>query len=76
MAIYRLLQQSAFGQEDIDRMAKAYEACLKALGVEHRSDSVTEKIARLVIEFAQTGERDSEAIARRVLKTVAYPNAD
>jgi hypothetical protein len=68
MAIYRLLQQSAFNQEDIDRMAKAYEACLHALGVENRSDPITEEVARLVIEIAQTGERDPAAISRLALK--------
>ena len=68
MAIYRLLQQSAFSQDDIDRMAKAYEACLKALGVENRSGPLSEKVARLIIEIAQTGERDPAEMERRVLK--------
>ena len=68
MAIYRLLQQSAFNPEDIDRMAKAYEACLQALGVEDRPDPTTEKLARLIIEMAQTGVRDPDAISKRVLQ--------
>jgi hypothetical protein len=67
VAIYRLLQQSALSQDDIDRMVRAYEACLAALAVKSRSDPLSEKVARLVIEIAQTGERDPAEIERRVL---------
>jgi hypothetical protein len=68
VAIHRLLQRSAFGQEDIDRMAKAYEDALSALRVDNRSDPVAEKIARKIIEVAQTGERDPTEIRKRALE--------
>lgn len=68
MAIHRLLQRSAFGQEDIDRMAEAYEDALSALRVDNRSDPLAEKIARKIIEVAQTGERDPLQIRKRALK--------
>ena len=38
MAIHRLLQHSAFSQDDIDRMVAAYEKCLKLLRLADRSD--------------------------------------
>ena len=73
MTIYRLFQNSAFGQEEIDRMVKAYEACLKELGVEDRSDPVTEKVAKHIVEVAQTGERNPMEIAGRALKALGLP---
>jgi hypothetical protein len=42
MAIYRLLQQSAFGPEDIDRMTTAYDECLRVLKLVDRADPITE----------------------------------
>jgi uncharacterized protein len=76
MAIYRLLQRSAFGQEDIDCVSKAYEHCLQQLGIDDRSDPITEKIARNVIEVAQTGVRDPLAISGRVLAALGFTKAD
>jgi hypothetical protein len=58
VTIHRLLQHSAFNQDDIDRMIAAYEHCLETLGLADRSDPITERIARQIIEIAQTGERD------------------
>ena len=54
MTIHRLLQHSAFNQDDIDRMVAAYEHCLETLGLADRSDPVTELIAKQIIEIAQT----------------------
>jgi hypothetical protein len=50
VAIYRLLQKSAFGPEDIKRLAKAYESALRALELSDRYDPITEIIARRIIE--------------------------
>lgn len=60
MAIYRLLQNSAFVPEDIGRLVAAYENCLRILNLSDRSDPITELIAKKVIEVAQTGMRDPE----------------
>ena len=60
MAIYRLLQNSAFVPEDIGRLVAAYENCLRILNLSDRSDPITEPIAKKVIEVAQTGMRDPE----------------
>jgi hypothetical protein len=67
MAIYRLLQKTAFTPEDIALLVKAYEDCLRALNFADQPDSKTEAVARAVIEIAQTGERDPVRIRKRVV---------
>ncbi len=74
MTIHRLLQHSAFNQDDIDRMVAAYEHCLQTLGLADRSDPVAEKVAKHVIEIAQTGERDPAAVSKRVIETLKLPS--
>jgi hypothetical protein len=73
VTIHRLLQHSAFNQDDIDRMVAAYEHCLETLGLADRSDPVTELIARQIIEITQTGERDPIVIGAQVLKALPRP---
>jgi len=62
VAIYRLLQKSAFGPEDTKRMADAYELALASLGLRDRNDPLTEIIAQHIFEIAQTGEKDPKRI--------------
>jgi hypothetical protein len=64
MAIYRLLQNMPLSPEDISRLAAAYEAALKALGLTDRNDPITELVARKIIEISQTGVRDPLQISR------------
>lgn len=61
MAIYRLLQNSAFAPEDITPLVAAYEDCLRTLKLSDLSDPITEIVAKKIIELAQTGIRDSAA---------------
>lgn len=70
MAIYRLLQNSAFQPEDIRRMTAAYEKALVLLGLKDRNDPVTELVAEHIIEIAQTGERDTDLLCEGALKRV------
>jgi hypothetical protein len=58
MAVYRLLQNAAFGPDEIERVAIAYEGALRVLGLTDRADPMTEILAKKIIEVAQTGERD------------------
>lgn len=67
MAIYRLLQQTAFTPEDISLLVTAYEDCLRELKSTDQSELKTEAIARAVIEIAQTGVRDPLRIRERVM---------
>jgi hypothetical protein len=76
VAIYRLLQQSAFSPEDIDRLVAAFEDSLRALKLADRSDPLTETIAKKLIEIAQTGERDPRQLRRRALAALDLPAAD
>ena len=70
MAIYRLLQNSAFAPEDITPLVAAYEDCLRILKLSDRSDPITEIIAKKVIELGQTGIRDSARLSRLTLQEI------
>jgi hypothetical protein len=76
MAIYRLLEEAAFDQADIERMAAAYEAALKLLRLVDRTDPLTEMIAQKIIEVRRSGETDPPRICARALKElgVALPD--
>jgi hypothetical protein len=68
MAIYGLLEKSAFGPDEIKRMTEAYERALLVLQLKDRNDPVTETVARYIIEIAQTGEKDPETICTLALR--------
>jgi hypothetical protein len=76
MAIYRLLQEAAFDQPDIERMAAAYEAALRMLRLVDRTDPLTELIARKIIEVRRSGEDDPPRICARALKELGVPLPD
>jgi hypothetical protein len=75
MAIYRLLQHSAFTPEDITAIGAAYEDCLRILKLTNRSDPLTEIIAKAIIAIAQTGLRDPVQIRELALKQIGAPPA-
>ena len=70
MPINRLLEHEAFGPEDINVLAKAFEDTLSALGVLHRDDPLTELIAKKIIECARTGEREPIRLRDRALNSL------
>ncbi len=74
-AIYRLLQNSAFGPDEIKRITTAYEDALRVLGLASRSDPITEIVAKKIIEIAQTGERDPAQIQSRAVAEIGVPFA-
>jgi hypothetical protein len=76
MAIYRLLQNSAFAPEDIAPIAAAYEDSLRALKLSDRSDPMAEILAKKIIELAQTGIRDSDRLSRLALAEVGYSRSE
>ena len=67
MAVYRLLQNSAFGPEDVTRICIAYERALTLLDLED-NDPLTEEIAKLIIEEARTDVKDPEMICALALR--------
>lgn len=73
MAIYRLLQEAAFDQEQIDVMTAAYEAALKLLHLVDRHDPVTELLAQKIIEITRSGEDRPEHICSRAIRELGVP---
>lgn len=73
MAIYRLLQNSPLGPDEIKCMTDAYEHALLVLRITNRSAPITEDIAKKIIAIAQTGERSSVLIAMRAINALGIP---
>ena len=69
MAIYRLLENSAFDPERISVMVAAYErACRELDLICSKTDSVTELVAKKIIEIAHTEtDLDAQGICDRSL---------
>jgi hypothetical protein len=63
MAIYRLLQNSPLGPEEIDVLTDAYERALRKLGLVDRNDPITEMVAKKVIDLGQRGVREAQQIS-------------
>jgi hypothetical protein len=68
MPIIPLLQNQAFDPEDIEVISKAFEDTLSSLGLSYRTDPLTEMVAKKIIEWAQTGERDPIRLRERAVK--------
>jgi hypothetical protein len=74
MAIYRLLQNSAFDPEMIQRMTEAYEDACRILKLtDRKTDPITELVARKIIKIAQTGVRDPQEMRRLALDELGIP---
>ena len=76
MAIYRLLQHSAFMPEDIAPIVAAYEDCLRILKLKNRADPFTEIVAKAVFEIAQTRVRDPVRLRNLALEQIGTPPAE
>src|SRR5262249_990226 len=68
MAIYRIFRERVFEPEAVISMAKAYEGVLVALKLTHRQDSITELVAKKIVEIAEMGERDPARLRDRALE--------
>ena len=68
MAIYRLLQNSPLGPEEIAVLTDAYERTLRKLSLVDRSDPMTEIIAKKIIELGQRGVREATLLSELALK--------
>jgi len=67
MTIYRLLENTTFGPEEIERLVKAYEQTLRALGLIDRSDPITRIVAEKIIAVGRFGIEDPAEISKLVL---------
>ena len=68
MAIYKLLQNTAFEPEDIERLVSAYEQTLRALRLKDRSDPITQLVAEKIIAIGRLGIEDPAEISKLALK--------
>jgi hypothetical protein len=71
MPITRLLQDTAFGPDEIAVLVAAYEDALRALSLVNRTDLATEMVAKKIIELAKQGERDPVRLRERVIEAVS-----
>lgn len=70
MAIHRLIAIGTFGPDEIKAMVAAYENALTDLGFTDRDDSLTELVAKSIVNVTATGERDPEKIKERALNAL------
>ena len=71
MPIRFLLEyHDAFSPEDVKILVAAYEDTLRALKLTDRKDPRAIAVAKLIIEFANGGERDPARLRDLVLKTL------
>jgi hypothetical protein len=71
MPLYRMLNEAAFDPDAVKVLTTAYEGVLATLGLENRTDPLTQMIARTIIEHAQRGESDPIRLREIVLKELA-----
>jgi len=64
MAIYKLIQNTPMGPDDIQRLVTAYHGTLRALELIDRDDPITRIVARTVFEITQTGIEDAAEISK------------
>jgi hypothetical protein len=60
-------ESGVFGPEEIEDIARAFEAALKDLGLTDREDPVTIMLAKLTIELAKQGQFTAASLRARVL---------
>ena len=64
MIMHRLIQNLAFNQDDIERLAAAYEEALLALHFSDRDDPINQVIAQRIIEGARAGVRNPSRLVQ------------
>lgn len=73
LVIYRILQNSPLGPEDVIRLANASEQALKTIGVKERNDPRSKMIAKKIIEIGQTSLKDPVQICIRAVEALGLP---
>jgi hypothetical protein len=69
--IRRLLEHNHFfSPEDVQVLVGAYEDTVLALKLADREDQLKMTVAKLIIQFAKEGERDSAHLRDLVVKTL------
>jgi len=73
MPIHCLIQNLSFNQDDIERLAEAYEEALRALHISDRDDPINQVIAQRIIEGARKGVRDPGDLCKMAIKDLMVP---
>jgi hypothetical protein len=60
----------SFDPEHVACLTAAFEAALSKLGLVDRKDPMTMTVAKLIIELAKNGERDSQKLCDQALKVL------
>jgi hypothetical protein len=68
MRIIPFLRGQAFDPDDLAVLDAAFQAVCRSLGLADGDDLRREAVALKVIEIAQTGQRDPDQLAARVLE--------
>jgi hypothetical protein len=68
MTMQRLLKNTTFGPEEIERLVTAYEETLRALRLKDRSDPITQLVAEKIIAVGRLGIEDPAEISKVALK--------
>jgi hypothetical protein len=73
MTLHRLIQNLAFNQDDVERLAAAYEEALLALHISDRDDPINQVIAQRIIEGARAGVCDPNTLCQMAIKDLMVP---
>lgn len=73
MAIYRIFQKVPMEPEHLAALVRAYEDTLRSLHMSDRSDPIAERIAKSIIELAQSGEKNPYRLRKRTLAALGFP---
>jgi hypothetical protein len=75
MIMRRLIQNLAFNQDDIERLAAAYEEALRALHISDRDDPINKVIAQRIIDEPAQASAIRLLYARWQSRTLWFRNA-
>ena len=67
MPITPFLASEPFDQKAIDELSTVFVAVCNRLGLADRTDTMTETVAKTIIELAQRGVRDTETLRKMTL---------
>jgi hypothetical protein len=71
MPLHRLLDNHAFGPDEIVILTTAFEGALKTLRLVDRTDPATEIVARKIIQLAGEGVRDPEHLLQLTVQSLS-----
>lgn len=73
MPIAPYLRWEVFEPETTKAMGMAFEKACRRLGLSLTRDAMTERVAQVIIELAETGETDAERLYQRALAHFGNP---